>query len=272
MLRFAPNISWLFPQLPFAERPAAVAAAGFDALEFGFPSHVDLDALQAARDKLGLDLVLFNQDVPVWDRDNRGYLVDPGRRAEFRRELERALEICDLLAVPKVMLPAGVQLPAMERSAQRDCMIENLIWASPLAAEAGVTLTIEALNPIDNPGYFLTSADEGFALVEQVNHSSLRFQFDTYHIQLMEGNLTQRITENADLIGHIQFADVPGRHEPGTGEIHFDNLLASIEASGYQGEIGLEFVPQARGEAALAWCQQAIPQTSQPIRQKGSGT
>jgi len=253
MLAYAPNINWLFPELPFGQRPGAVAAAGFDALEFGFSSAADIQALEAARQDLGLQIVLFNLDVPVWDAANRGYLVDPARRAEFRRRLDEALGLAERLGAPKVMLPAGVVLPGMTHEAQRACMIENLRYAAPLAAQAGVLLTIEALNPFDNPGYFLTSSREGLEIVREVGHSQVKFQFDTYHIQLMEGNLTQTIVDNIEAIGHIQFADVPGRHEPGTGELNFTNLAAAIETAGYEGYIGLEYIPQARGSEALAW-------------------
>lgn len=254
MLTYAPNVSWLFPELPFNERPRAVARAGFKALEFGFPSHADIPALEAARQEFGLQVVLFNQDVPVWDAANRGYLADPARQDEFRRKLDEALSIVERLGVLKVMLPAGVIVPGMAREAQRECMIENLRYAASLAEQAGVIFTIEMLNPLDNPGYFLTSSREGLEIVREVNHPSIRFQFDTYHIQLMEGNLTRTLVDNIALIGHIQFADVPGRHEPGTGEINFTNLAKAAGEAGYTGYIGLEYIPLAQGAAALDWC------------------
>ena len=252
-LAYAPNISWLLPELPFAERPRAIAQAGFGALEFGFPSHADIAALETASQRWGLQIVLFNQDVPVWDEANRGYLVDRRRREEFRRRLDEAFALAVRLGVPKVMLPAGVEVPGMTRQAQRDCMLENLRHAAPLAAEAGVLLTIEVLNPIDNPGYFLTSSKEALDVVREINHPSIRFQYDTYHLQRLEGNLARTLRDNIDWIGHIQFADAPGRHEPGTGTINFKLLEAEVEASGYRGYIGLEYIPLAEGVQALAW-------------------
>jgi hydroxypyruvate isomerase len=253
MLTFAPNISWLFPELPFKERPTTVAQSGFRAIEFGFPSHADLDALEEAVKAYGLQIVLFNQDVPVWDRANRGYLVDPARRDEFRQKLDEALQISCRLSVLKIMLPAGVELAGMSRQEQRDCMIENLYYAAPLAADAGVLLTIEALNPVDNPGIFLTTSREGVEIVKMVDHPNLRFQLDTYHIQMVEGDLAQKLTENSQWIGHIQFADYPGRHEPGTGGIDFGEILTTIENVGYQNFIGLEYIPLAAGADALKW-------------------
>ena len=254
MAKFAPNISWLFPELPFNQRPEAVAEAGFSALEFGFPSHADIDAIADIQERFGLDVVLFNQDVPVWDGANRGYLVDPARRVEFKHTLEDALDIIRRLKVQKLMLPAGVELASMRREAQRECMLENLQYAAPLAEQAGVIFTIEMLNSIDNPGYFLASTSEGLEIVAELNHPHIKFQLDTYHVQRMEGNVTKTLVENMPHIGHIQFADVPGRHEPGTGELNFENIEAAARCAGYQGYIGLEYIPRAEGIAALAWC------------------
>lgn len=252
-ISFAPNISWLFPELPFGERARAAWQAGFGAVEFGFPSQADLDALDAARQELGLQVVLFNLDVPVWDRANRGDLVDPRRQAVFHRKLDEALEIARRLEAQKIMLPAGVELESLSRQRQDDCLIQNLLYAGPLAEQAGVLLTVEALNPVDNPGYYLTSSRQGLELIRQVDHPRVKFQLDTYHIQLMEGNLTNTIRQNIAWIGHIQFADVPDRHEPGTGEINFTYLTQAIEGAGYIGSIGLEYRPLASGAAALAW-------------------
>jgi len=253
MLGYAPNVSWLFPELPFALRPKAVADLGFEAIEFGFPSHADLDALEACREEHGTRIVLFNQDVPVWDAANRGYLVDPRRRGEFERTLDQALKIARRLRVDKIMLPAGVELPGTARGAQRECMLENLRAGAPMAAEADVMLTIEVLNPDDNPGYFLTSSAEAMDMVRQVNHPNVRFQMDTYHLQRLEGHLLETLRANIAWIGHLQFADDPGRHEPGTGAINFGALVAAAEALGYDGYIGLEYIPLAQGAEALAW-------------------
>ena len=258
MIAFAPNISWLFPELPFAQRASAVTKAGFQAIEFGFPSHADLPALQAARDDLGMQIVLFNQDVPVWDRQNRGYLVDPKRRDEFRRKLEESLEIARRLSVLKIMLPTGAEVPGLTSQAQRSCMLENLRWAAPLAVQAGVLLTIEVLNPVDNPGYFLTSSKQAIEIVKELDHHHIRFQLDTYHIQMMESNLAETLADNMRWIGHIQFADYPGRHEPGTGQIAFNSLLSTIQGAGYSGYIGLEYKPSAPGAATLEWVPQAM--------------
>jgi hydroxypyruvate isomerase len=252
-LRYAPNISWLLPELPVSERPRALAAAGFGAIEFGFPSAMDLEALRRAREELGLEIVLFNQDVPVWDRHNRGYLCDPARREEFRSRFDEALRLAGTLSVAKIMLPAGVELDGVDRRKQHDLVVENLRWAAPLAGQAGVMLTIEVLNPQDNPGYFLTSSFEALQIVRQVDHPSLRFQFDTYHLEALEGSLLEAIQDIGPRIGHVQFADYPGRGRPGSGKLDFAAILAALSAAGYAGYIGLEYIPREPGLAALAW-------------------
>ncbi len=253
MLAYAPNVSWLIPDLPFARRLEAVADLGFGAVEFGFPSHSDLAALEGARRDRGLEMVLFNQDVPVWDEANRGYLVDARRRAEFERTLGEALAIAERLGVQKIMLPAGVEVAGASHEAQRDCMVANLRGAAVPAERAGVMLTIEVLNPVDNPGYFLTDPEEALAIVGEVDHPRVRFQLDSYHVTMMGGDPVQMLQRHAPLIGHIQFADFPGRHEPGTGRIDFAALLAAAEAVGYRGYIGLEYIPLAAGIRALDW-------------------
>ena len=253
MLGYAPNVSWLFTDRPFADRLNAVLDLGFQAVEFGFPSHADVDALDSARQEFGLHVVMFNQDVPVWDGANRGYLTDPARRGEFHSTLAQALEIAGRLGAEKIMLPAGVRLPQMRREVQLECALENLRAAAPMAAQAQVVLTIEVLNPTDNPGYFLTSSTDALDIVRQVGHPCVQFQMDTYHLQRLEGNLLGTLRANIDCIGHLQFADEPGRHEPGTGAIPFGELEAAAEAGGYRGYIGLEFAPLASSAQALEW-------------------
>jgi hydroxypyruvate isomerase len=250
---YAPNISWLFPELPFNQRPRAAQLAGFNAIEFGFPSHVDLEALEHAVTELEMEVTLLNQDVPVWDEKNRGYLSDPRRRDEFDRELERALSIAERLSVRKIMLPAGVELVGQKREEQTACILENLERAAPLADAQGCMLTLEVLNHDDNPGYFLNRYAEALDLVREINHPAVRFQLDTYHIQHTAGKVIPAIRAGGDLIGHIQFADWPGRHEPGTGSLDFEEIRKALSDVGYEGHIGLEYVPLAQGAESLGW-------------------
>jgi hydroxypyruvate isomerase len=252
-LAYAPNISWLLPEFPPGERPRALALAGFEAIELGFPSAVDLAAIEAAQQEFGLEVVLFNQDVPVWDRWHRGYLSDPNGREEFRRRLDEALAVAQRLRAHKLMLPAGVQLPGVDRRAQHDLIVENLREAAPIAGQAGLMLTIEVINPLDHPGYFLDSTREAMEVLREVDHPSVRLQFDSYHLRVLEEPLEETFAAHAAGIGHVQFGDYPARCQPGTGTIDFPGLLQTVRRSGYRGYIGLEFVPLQVGLQALAW-------------------
>jgi hydroxypyruvate isomerase len=151
------------------------------------------------------------------------------------------------------MLPAGVERIDLERQVQWACMLENLHQAAPLAAEAGVVFTLEVLNPTDNPGYFLTRLDEARSVVEAVDHAAVRLQLDTYHLGLLGYDPAAEIRRHAEWIGHIQFADCPGRHEPGSGGLDFAKIRAAIEAIGYNGSIGLEYIPLKPGVRTLEW-------------------
>ncbi len=135
----------------------------------------------------------------------------------------------------------------------RRTAIENLRRAAPLARAAGITLMIEALNTWESPRYFLDRSRLGLEIVREAGEPNVRFQYDCYHMQRMEGQLIETMTKNLEWIGHVQIADVPGRHEPGTGEVHYPNVLRALEAAGYGGYVGLEYRPSATTEDSLAW-------------------
>jgi len=253
MIAYSPNISWLFPELPFEARLSAVLQAGFEAVEFGFAGQANMPATQRAHEEYGMRIALFNQDVPRWDQGHRGLLADPGLKGDFLRSLEATLDLAQSLEALKVMLPVGAVRSGVPRQTQLDCVIDSLRVAAPMAAQARVMLTIEALNPRDYPGYLLTSSREGFEIVRQVNHPNVRFQFDTYHIRALEGNIAETLAANMELVGHIQFGDYPGRVQPGFGELDFGQLDALADRMGYSGYIGLEYIPSTPGASALEW-------------------
>lgn len=253
MIAYAPNISWLLPELQWDARLKAVSEAGFEAVEFGFPGQVDLSSISRAHEEHGVLIALFNEDIPAWGPANRGFLADPRARGDLRRSLDTTFELARSLKALKVMLPVGASLAGVTRQTQIDCVIENLRAAAPMADQADVMLTIEALNQWDYPGYLLTSSKEGFEIIRQVNHPSVRFQFDTYHLQRMEGSIAETLAANLELIGHIQFGDYPGRVQPGFGVLDFAQLDALADGMGYSGYIGLEYVPSLPGVRALDW-------------------
>lgn len=252
-LNFAANLSMLYPDRPFLERFAAARAAGFDAVEFLFPYEFGYQAIRQQLDEQGLQVVLFNISPGDYGAGDRGTLSHPHRRADFQRTLQEALTYAHALGSPRIHVMVGNRLPDTPHLVQFDTILENLAWAAPLAAAAGVTLVVEPLNATDQPRYFIHTTADGMAIVEAVNHSHVRLQYDVYHAQMTEGNLLNTIQRYLPYIGHIQISDVPGRHEPGTGEINYPAIFAALDQLGYAGYIGLEYHPSGDTDQSLAW-------------------
>lgn len=252
-LKFAANLSMLYPDRPFLDRFAAAQAAGFDAVEFLFPYEVGYSAIRQRLDEHGLRVVLFNISPGDYAAGERGTLGHPGRQPAFRRTLEEALTYADRLGSPRIHVMVGNRLPGVAPATQFATILENLAWAAPLAQAAGVTLLVEPLNATDQPYYFIHTPAEGMAIVQAVNHPHVRLQYDVYHAQMTEGNLLYTIKTYLPWISHIQISDVPGRHEPGTGEINYPAIFSSLEQLGYQGYIGLEYNPAGDTDQSLAW-------------------
>ena len=253
LLRFSANISMLFGEAPFPERFDAAARAGFGAVEFLWPAGIDLDALVAAKEAAGVAVVLFNVDAGDMPMGDRGFPSDPSRTEWWRERFDAALALAARLRCPRLNVLAGNIIEGMAREAQMDCLIENLRWAMPRAESVGVTLMLEALNRFEHSRYLFTHTDEVLAVLERTGSATVKFQYDVYHMQRMEGNVVATLRRCIDSIGHIQIADSPDRHEPGTGEISFAYVLSEIERLGYQGYVGLEYNPTGSTEESLAW-------------------
>jgi hydroxypyruvate isomerase len=252
-LRFAPNLNMLYTEVPFLDRIARAAAAGFSAVEFLFPYDEGVREISTRVRTLGVQVVLF--DVPPGDMaaGELGLLSHPDRREAFRRSLDEALRAARYLNCPRINVLAGNRLPGLQIQTQLDCALENLTWAAQCAADGGVTLLIEPLNPYDRPDYLIHTPQAALEIVRQVNHPRVRLQYDVYHAQLSEGNLMNTIRAAFLAIDHVQIADVPGRHEPGTGEINYPAVLGHLVTLGYGGYVGLEYVPSHDTDASLSW-------------------
>ncbi|RIK43693.1 MAG: hydroxypyruvate isomerase [Chloroflexi bacterium] len=252
-LRFAPNLSMLYNEVPFLERFARATAAGFETVEFLFPYEYGAPAVQRQLAEHNLRNVLFNINPGDLHGGERGTLGNPARRDFFRRSLDEALEYAAAFGCPRIHVMAGNRLPGLHFAAQIECALENLAWAAPRAASAGVTLLIEPLNATDMPGYLVQSTAAAMQIVRGASHPHVRLQYDVYHAQMTEGNLIQTMAALWPYIGHIQISDVPGRHQPGTGEINYPAIFAALERLGYEGHIGLEYRPDGETDASLAW-------------------
>jgi hydroxypyruvate isomerase len=247
MLRFDLNISILLKEVPFVERLEYAARLGFGAVEFWWPGEENLSALVEKVRVTGLAVALINFDAGDLATGERGFLNEPLRQERFRTSVPLALEFARRIGCPRLNVLVGNAIAGESREAQLERVRENLAWAAEL------NVVVEALNVFDTPHYLLTNTRETLQLLAEINRPNLKYQYDIYHMQRMEGNLIATLREHIGQMGHIQVADSPGRHEPGTGEISYRNVLAAIDTLGYQGYIGLEYNPTSSSEASFAW-------------------
>lgn len=253
MLRFGANIGMLFAEYSFLERFDRAAAAGFEAIEFPQPYEENVREISRALTRNGLQIVQFNLPWADSTGRQRGIANDPRRKPEFREGVPRALEIANLLRCPRVHCLVGIKLPDVPIDTQWMTVVENLRHAAEQGAAAGVRILVEPLNHFDVPGFLLTTMAQAVRLLDEVKHDNVRILCDVYHMQRMEGNLTETIVTNLGQIEHFEIADSPGRHQPGTGEIHYPFLLKAIDQAGYNGWVCLEYRPLGSTESSLSW-------------------
>jgi hydroxypyruvate isomerase len=253
MPRFAANVSMLFTETPLIERYARAAAAGFTGVEMLFPYGEDIPAIAAELRANGLTQVLYNLPAGDFSAGERGIANNPAKQDAFRDGVRQALEIAAHLRPTRINCLVGKALTDLPLDRQWATVEENLAWAAGELAGEGIRMVVEPLNAFDAPGFLLATPSAGFALVERVNHPNLSLQYDVYHAQRMEGNLVQTIRQQIARIGHIQIADSPDRHQPGTGEINYPYVFAAIDDAGYDGWVSCEYTPLGRTEDTLAW-------------------
>ncbi|AGW14174.1 hydroxypyruvate isomerase [Megalodesulfovibrio gigas] len=253
MPKFSANLSMLFTDLPFPERFTAAAEMGFSAVEYLFPYEYEPEMLRRLLTENGLMQVLFNLPAGNWADGDRGIACDPARVEEFRAGVAQAVAYAKALGTPRLNCLAG-KLPAnVDENQAWNALVDNLRLAAGELAKVGCTLLVEFINRKDIPGFFLHGSGQTLRLLDAVNAPNLLMQYDVYHAQREEGELTGTLRANIARIGHIQVADNPGRHQPGTGEINFPFLFNEIDRLGYQGHIGLEYVPTPDTRASLEW-------------------
>ena len=245
----------MFTGLPFLERFAAARRAGFGAVECQFPYEAAPRDIRARLDDLGLKMVLLNLPPGDLAAGERGLAALPGRGADFRKALARALDYAAALDVPNLHAMAGIPPAGASRE---DCLAvyrANLREAAGAARAAGRRLLIEPLNPRDVPGYLLPSPAQAAAVIEEVGHPNLLLQLDLYHAQITTGDLARTVERYLPIVGHVQVAGVPDRHEPDTGEVRYPYLFGLLDRLGYEGWVGAEYVPRADAVAGLGWAQ-----------------
>ena len=253
MPRFAANLSMMFNEVPFLDRFAAAAKAGFEGVEFLFPYDFPAAEIRKRLKGEGLTQALFNMPPGDWANGERGLTSLPGRQSEFHEAVKRALDYAAELECRHVHCMAGIPGPDVAPGTAAALFAANLAWATERAAPAGVKLVIEPINHRDMPGYFLNTQAQGAAVIEAIGRDRLGLQFDLYHVQITEGDISKRMEKHMPIIAHMQIADVPARNEPGTGEIGWSYLFRRMDELGYTGWVGCEYRPAGDTVAGLSW-------------------
>ncbi|WP_431687766.1 hydroxypyruvate isomerase [Hahella sp. NBU794] len=255
MPKFAANLSMLFTDVPMEARFAAAAEAGFTGVEMQFPYAWDKALLSASRENAGVSVVLHNLPAGDWDAGERGIACIPGREREFREGVELAITYAKALGAPRLNCLAGIKPVSVSDEQAWLTLTENLRYAAKKLNDEGIVLTLEAINSLDVPGFLVDSTEAALRAIQLSGVNNIKYQYDIYHMQVMEGDLVRTIKRHLANIGHIQFADNPGRHQPGTGEINFAYIFSQLDEMGYQGWVSAEYIPLGNTRDTLGWLQ-----------------
>lgn len=253
MPRFSANLSMLYPEQLFLDRFAAAAADGFRAVEYVGAYEQEPADLRRLLDDHRLTQALFNMPAGDWAAGERGIACHPDRQAAFRDAVETTIAYAGATGCTAVNCLAGILPDGLARADAETVLVENLRYAAPRLAAAGVRLLVEPINPRDIPGFLINSTSDYERTAARVGDDNLYLQFDFYHVQVVEGDLLRRFERLLPRIGHVQVADNPGRHEPGTGEINYANIFSAIDRLGYAGWVGAEYRPAGATSAGLGW-------------------
>ena len=241
MPKLAANVSTLFPEVPFLDRFAAATRAGFRYVEYQFPYAWPAEELARRARDAKLEVALHNLPAGDFAKGERGIACLPGREQEFREGVERAIDYARAARCPRLNCLAGIAPADREHFA---VLVDNVRYAARKLGAAGLSLTLEPINTRNVPGFFLTRSAQALDVLNAAGEGNALLQYDFFHMQMMEGDLASTVERLLPRIGHIQLADVPGRHEPGTGEINFDFLLGRLDVLGYSGCVGCEYNPK----------------------------
>jgi len=251
MPRFAANLTMTFNEVPFLDRFEAAARAGFTAVEFLFPYDYPASEVGERLRKNKLTQALFNLPPGDWANGERGYAALPDRFADLQQSLQTALPYVKATAVKRLHLMAGI---ADRRDPDAVAAFrKSIIWTSEFCAPHGLDVVLEPLNSRNAPGYFLNDFDFASNLINELKIPNLKLQFDIYHCQIIHGDVTMRLREMMPIIGHIQIASIPSRHEPDDEELNYPFVFAELDRLGYGGFVGCEYVPRGTTTDGLAW-------------------
>lgn len=255
MPRFAANLSTMFNEYNFLDRFKAAAHAGFKGVEYLFPYDFNPTDIKAELDEHGLKQVLFNMTAGNWEMGERGMACIPERINEFKESVEQSIEYAKVLECKQIHCMMGITPQGTAKDVLLQTVLDNLQYAADKFRDENIKLLIEPINTRDIPGYYLSHTADALNLITEIDANNILLQYDIYHMQIMEGDLAMTIKENLASIAHIQIADTPGRHEPGTGEINYPFLFKLLDDVGYQGWIGCEYFPRTTTLDSLKWCE-----------------
>jgi hydroxypyruvate isomerase len=250
---FNANLSMMFQEVDFLDRFQAAAKAGFKGVEYLFPYDFEVAQLVDLLQQNNLKQVLHNLPAGDWGAGERGIAVLPDRVGEFQEGVGRAIEYAKVLGNTQVNMLSGIAPEGISSDVLNKTFIDNVTFAASELAQNGIRLVIEPVNTRDIPGFFLCGTQQAVDVIAASGSDNVKLQYDIYHMQIMEGDLAPTMEKHIRSIGHIQLADNPGRHEPGTGEINYPFLFAFLDRIGYAGWIGCEYIPATTTEAGLRW-------------------
>jgi hydroxypyruvate isomerase len=253
MVQFAANLSMMFNEVDFLDRFEAAAKAGFKGVEYLSPYDFKTDDISARLKDNGLKQVLFNTPAGDWDAGERGTACIPSRIDEFREGVALAIDTAKVLECDQLHCMAGLTPEGADAGELRKTYVENLRFASAEMAKAGIRCLMEMINTRDIPGFYLNTSAQAEEIMAEVASDNLYIQYDIYHMQIMEGDLSPTMERLLPKIAHMQLADTPGRNEPGTGEINYSFLFAHLDKIGYKGWIGCEYKPATTTLEGLGW-------------------
>lgn len=253
MQNFSVNLSTIFTEVSFGERFKKAKEFGFDFVEFQFPYSYSLDTIKETLLANEQEMILINLPAGDYANGERGLAIFEDKMDDFKQSVEKGIQYATNLQTSKIHCMSGLLPEGMEYSRAKEVFMENIQYAAGQLSQHQLTLLIEPINNFDVPSYFLSNIHEAAKMIDEINLPNLKLQYDFYHIQRLHGNLLSNFQQYANIIGHVQLADVPGRHEPGTGEIHYRNIFSFLDEIGYDGYIGLEYTPKTTSETSFAW-------------------
>ena len=253
MVKLAANLTMMFNEVDFLDRFEAAAQAGFKGVEYLFPYDFDKAALAEGLERHGLTQALHNLPAGDFAGGERGIAIFADRQGEFQYGVGRAIDYAKALGCTQLNCLAGIAPEGADGQGLRRTSVDNLRFAAGALDAEGIALLIEPINTRDIPGFFLSTTAQALGIMDDVGAANLRLQYDVYHMQIMEGDLAPTVEAHLDRIAHIQIADTPGRHEPGTGEINYPFVFSHLDKIGYDGWIGCEYVPATTTTDGLGW-------------------